>query len=567
MDKLDPSTKKQLNLLLAKTSNTPKQPKPIASAVPIALIRKTILKRGNEEQLPLEAEDNELITESPIRARSVSPMRSPMLVPNYNNFTIKSQCQYRSPNTSPTKSKLSPSKSSYEIGINNKSPQSPTKSKITPSKSSYDFSQIKSQTTSSLKINSSISKLPPGPISGTPTKQIQNETYNHAALDVPMAPMGSPMKIDKNESESFKTVPSRHEDDIFKTKNKELFKTQREDDFSDEDIILNVPKEHVKLINRSNSSFELNENDPMTNEINKSDDIKMDDLACDLPETKTKFDYNYDFRANISTKNTATINNNSFMLSPKRIIQHSVSSPSLPPRIKSLGLASGTPLRAMYRNASESSLWNSNNLINLPGNNSNSLLNDLIEEFFNTNDEACLKKILALTKIRSNDFDKLTSEQVHKLFINKASNCNCYETKKNTNTHQHIHYGEMKIKILMNFLSNEPSLLAKSCKEIIELLEESASKEVDISYVHAHINNLISILCNTNLLLTLTQNCIQVCCERISEFKLILLARCLKSFVVDSVDYGNGENYCVLSRSIAPLLLVRIVLLLNIYVY
>lgn len=562
MDKLDPSTKKQLNLLLAKTSSTPKQPKPIVSAVPIALIRKTIIKRGDEE-LPLELEYNELITESPIRARSVSPMGSPMLVPNNNNFTIKSQSQsqsqYRSSNTSPTKSKLSPSKSSYEIGINNQPPQSPTKSKITPSKSSYDFSQIKSQTTSSLNINSSISKLSPGPISGTPTKQIQNETYNHVALDIPMAPMGSPMKIDKTESEFFK--PSKHED-IFITKAKGSFKAEKEDDFSDEDIVLNVPREHVKLINRSNSNFEFNENDPMTNEINKSDDIKMSDLACELPETKAKFDSNYDFRTN--TKSTATINNNSFMLSPKRIIQHSVSSPSLPPRIKSLGLASGTPLRAMYRNASESSLWNSNNLNNLPGFNSNSLLNDLIEEYFNTNDEACLKKISALTKIRSNDFDKLTSGQVHKLFINKMSNC--YETKNNSCSHQHIHQGEMKIKILMNFLSNEPSLLAKSCKEIIELVEESASKEVDISCVHAHINNLISTLCNTNLLLTLTQNCIQVCCERISEFKLILLARCLKSFVVDSVDFENGENYCVLSRSIAPLLLVRISTLLNVFI-
>lgn len=412
MDKLDPSTKKQLNLLLAKTSGTVKQPKPIVSTVPIAQIRKAMLKPNDET----------VSTGTP--TRSTSPSR-----------------------TSPTKtpSRLSPSKSNYELSS---TPTiKPFKSKIlSPSKSSYDFSPSKLAALKQSVFTDS-SDVPMDKISiplNSPTKTV---------LKFEEDSIGSPMKIDAGD-----------------------FKVESED----EEIILNVPNV-IKTTLKTAEEVEI------------------------LTE-KIKF------------------------YSPlKKNLPHSISSPSISSRIKSLGLAAGTPLRVIYQNSSNPDIEHHQSQItknHIWNNSNNSLLTDLIEEFCNTRDEECFKKILALTSTRTGDFDGLTSNLVHKLFNSSVGNVNF----------------DFNMKLLTNFLKNESFLLSLSGKEVIEILEENFRMNPDNLEITKNISK-------SNLVTILIENCIEMCCERLSEFKLILLAEFIKNFI--------GANLKeILTKSITPLLLV-----------
>lgn len=398
MDKLDPSTKKQLGLLLAKTSQKP--PKSIVSSVPLAQIRKSLLK------------DHNISIES-----SPSGM-------NINIIELSPEKTIPNSKISPSKSNLSPSKFN-------------TIFKLSPSKSLPLVVQV-------------------------PMEEIlivQNSPIKNQDQDQDCE-LGNPMEID-NSTDVFMDAQSK--DNLVNDSTCDSV-----ENCSDEEIILNV--------------------------LNVTKNLQ--------PSTPT--------------------------IGQKQRLQHSISSPSIPTRIKSLGLAAGTPLRAIYRNASETELNYSKISDNFNINSTerqvySSLLNDLIEEFCITRDEECLKKIISLTSSRTGDFDGLTSSLIQKLFKSTSE------------------LGiELKMKILMNFLRNESFLLSSSGREIIEIIEEDS--------IINNNNNVIKIICQSNLTIILMENLIEMCCERLSEFKLMLMAEFIKNCVV------NVEE--MISKCITPLSLV-----------
>ena len=86
-----------------------------------------------------------------------------------------------------------------------------------------------------------------------------------------------------------------------------------------------------------------------------------------------------------------------------------------------------------------------------------------------------------------------------------------------------------------------------------------AKKLLKFSKNHNHessqqnVKLLINSICQSNLSQILLENCIEMCCERLSEFKLILLAEFVKNYVGSFDDFKDQ-----LQRSIAPLLLVSL---------
>jgi hypothetical protein len=434
MERMDPSTKKQLSLLLAKTTGV-KPAKPIVASVPLAQIRKTMLKDASSVSSPINSE----------RSRSVSPLKS--------------------------------SKSNYEIS------KSPTKTKLSPCKSSYDFSSKSKQ------------------------KEEASIASPEDTSDVPMDSIyilpGSPMKVEAKNS-----AISASGDVFMDAKSS-----------SDEEIILNVP----------NSSVDS--------------PARVEDLTTDLPQ-KIQLDGKKRSFTSSPIRNSFTFNPPTAPSPSSALSQQeehfSASSPSIPSRVKSLGLVSGTPLRAIYRNFS---LTSSNNFdaSSKAANGTSSLLNDLIEEYHNTLDSNCLKKILSLTSVRSGEYDQLTSDLVHKLFVKPSIDGALGDS--------------YHLKIILNFLRNEPFLLSLSCRKIIDLLE-------NINYsdsCNVEILEISKIICKTNLLPILMESCIESCYEKLSEFKLILLAECTRNFI------GKSELSQLLTRSITPLLLVLYLYFLILY--
>lgn len=429
MDKLDPSTKKQLGLLLAKTTTTSqKSTKPIVSSVPLAQIRKTLLKDQSSQE------------ESPVKTPSKFDLR-------------------KSP--SPTRT----------------TPKSPNFKLASPSKSLAEIFEVADVPMDKISI-----------VPGSPSK----------------CDLGSPMKIDKQEKqESFGDIFMDAQSRDLDICNKELVLESSSD--TDEEVILNV----VNAVKSPQSQSNAN---------------SVDHLTEKLPE-KIQLD---------------------FTVPMKQKLQHSISSPSIPSRIKSLGLAAGTPLRALYRNASQVDFSHNNNngLYSVYPNNFNhpnsSLLNDLIEEFCNTREEECFKKILTLTFNRTGDFDGLTSSLVNKLF-KTASVCMRHE---------------LKMKLLTNFLKNESYSLSLSGQEIIEIIEEEevageAEPKASEAKAGQKHKELIKTLCQSNLISILLESCIEMCCKRVSEFKLVLLAEFIKNSVINEREIQSN-----LSKCITPLLLV-----------
>lgn len=464
MEKLDPSTKKQLSLLMAKTSSAPKTSKPIVSTVPLAQIRKAMLKDHSE--VATNASD---MPSSPInRTKSASPIRSTeKLSPSKSTDSLVSSAK-----------KISPSKStnSVKLGVSLSPSKSPSKLNVTvietTSLSVPEASLIEPTSVINVPIAECTDvpmdeiQIPPmTPVLCSPSRSVKDliKTFDRD-------PQGSPMKIDSQSCDIFMDAQSG---DIL---------AADDDSEEDEEIILNISN--------------------------------VQTLTEDLPK-----------KLELGKENNA-----------RTPLKHSISSPSIPLRIKTLGLAAGTPLRAIYRNASEMGLP-TNQTLNLSESSSfnfssysNSLLSDLIEEFTNTKDETCFKKILSLTSARTGDFDGLTSDLISKLFQNLLQ----------------IPI-ELKLNLLTNFLRNESFLLSNSGKEIIEILEESHESS------QQNVKLLINSICQSNLSQILLENCIEMCCERLSEFKLILLAEFVKNYVGSFDDFKDQ-----LQRSIAPLLLVSL---------
>lgn len=447
MEKLDPSTKKQLNLLLAKTTSATasKQLKPIVSTVPLALIRKAMLIKTKDEI------EKELVIESPIM--SSSPLR-----------------------TSPTKtpSKLSPSKSNYELS------STPTiKQSRLSFGSNYDFSprKIVAEAKSKLSPSKSVSSFS----SDVPMDKI------FIPLASPEKIKGSPMEIDGNYGTNSDVLMDAQSSNL---------------ESEDEEIILNVPNV-------------MKNSTPSTPRVIQKE---VEKLTNELPH-KIRFFHEPSSVNTIINTFFCNLNNSPV----RRSNPLTCSSPSVSSRIKSLGLAAGTPLRAaIYRNSSNPEVLDQSKF----NYNSSSLLNDLIEEFCNTRDEECFKKILSLTSVRTGDFDGLTSDLVHKLFISSIGIVNF----------------TLNSKLLTNFLDNESFLLSSSGREVIEILEEQFRNNPD------NIETLKTIA-KSNLVTILIENCIEMCCERLSEFKLILLEEFIRNFI--------GTNLKeILMKSITPLILV-----------
>ena len=467
MEKLDPSTKKQLSLLMAKTSSAPKTSKPIVSTVPLAQIRKAMLKDHSEV-----ATNASEMPSSPInRTKSASPIRSTeKLSPSKSTDSLFSSAK-----------KISPSKSTNSVKLTKSSPsKSPSKLNVTVTETtSLSVSEaslieptvINVPTAECTDVPMDEIQIPPmTPVLCSPSRSVKDliKTFDRD-------PQGSPMKIDSQSCDVFMDAQSG-----------DILADAADDDDAEEDgeIILNISN--------------------------------VQTLTEELPK-----------KLELGKENNA-----------RTPLKHSISSPSIPLRIKTLGLAAGTPLRAIYRNASEMGLP-TNQTLNVSESssfsfssysNSNSLLSDLIEEFTNTKDETCFKKILSLTSSRTGDFDGLTSDLISKLFQNLLQ----------------IPF-ELKLNLLTNFLRNESFLLSNSGKEIIEILEESQESS------QQNVKLLINSICQSNLSQILLENCIEMCCERLSEFKLILLAEFVKNYVGSFDDFKDQ-----LQRSIAPLLLVSI---------
>lgn len=485
MEQLDPSTKKQLNLLLAKISGTPKQVKPIVSTVPIAQIRKSMLKDHSAEPT------------TPEIARIGSPVSK------------------SSTSTSPIhKSRLSPSKSNYELS------RTPTSAiKRSPIKSAYDFSTPSKSTSNinsrPLEDDLSSADVPMDEISIRPSSPLKQQTCDG----------GTPMEIDTVDTvascDVFMDAQSCDNLNEFDESPNEKDKINENGHFSHSSVTFDESEAEAEedeevILNVSNVIKSSTPTTPLVKEI--------DDLTTELP-----LKIQLELKKRLSNNCNSPLKSKITSPSPSSL-PHSASTPSVSSRIKSLGLAAGTPLRAIFRNATEAELLSSNNFKMKPI--GNSLLTDLIEEFCNSKDENCFKKIVSLTANRSGDFDGLSSEIVHKLFIS-TSDLTSFST-------------EIKFKLLTNFLQNESFLLSQSGREIIEILEEAQGSNFESE-------TTIKFVCKSNLVQILIENCIELCCERISEFKLIFLAECIKNFI--------GSNFVeIFNKSISPLLLVTIYL-------
>ena len=486
MEKLDVSTKKQLSLLLTKNSSASKASKPIVSTVPLAQIRKAMLK-DHSEAITSDIETLEIPSSPVNRTKSTSPIRSiEKLSPStladnlmplkpINRISPSKHTNSTSPSKLAKPSSLFPSKSTR---------LSPSKSAVSPSNSfsGWELAEIEMEEVKCTEVPMDEIQIPPTtPVLCSPSRSVKDliQTFDKQFTNPP----GSPVRVDSQSCDVFMDAQSC-----------EILAEE-------EEIILNVPNAHY------------------------TSPIKLESLTKELHQ-KPEFDCEA-----VSTP-----------------LRHSISSPSIPLRIKTLGLAAGTPLRAIYRNASElelrtvktlapsGSLSNAESFIisSFPLS-SNSLLSDLIEEFSNTKDEDCFKKILALTTVRTGDFDDLTSVLVSKLF----------QSLLNVPI-------DLKLKLLTNFLRNESFLLSSSGKEIIEILEESQDyQRLQVSQSQ-DTKLLINSICQSNLSQVLLENCIEMCCERLSEFKLILLAEFVKNYVGNFIEFRDQ-----LQRSVTPLLLVR----------
>ena len=294
--------------------------------------------------------------------------------------------------------------------------------------------------------------------------------------------------------------------------------------------------------------------------IDKEEEIFLDAQSCDIiaDDFNGVNDPNFiiddlvsedltDVEIILNVTNLVKTSNSDPSSSEMRLqLQRSISSPSIPLRIKSLGLAAGTPLRAIYRNASATEIQSNNDNQNTCCDNQStfnsyvnssmrsSLLIDLIEEFCNTKEEECFKKIISLTSIRTGDFDGLTSFIVNKLFKSFSLSEVPFE---------------FKLKLLNNFLKNDSFLLSQSGKEILEILEATDKGE---SGTEEEISSISTFISKSNLNEILLQNCIELCYERLSEFKLILLSEFIKNSVVPIEKFKEYS-----STSVTPLLLVR----------
>lgn len=481
MEMLDPSTKKQLTLLLAKTSSAPKQPKAIVSTVPIAQIRKAMLKDHSSSSQP----------STPEIVRSGSPVN-------------------RSASTSPVKStsRLSPSKSNYELSRPNS-----TVKRASPVKSSYDYTLTPSKSASNLpklSLDLSPADVPMDQIAVRPSSPLKQHQQQQQNMDIDLV-QSCDVFMDAQSGDNLNDYNTNEQDlhranlQNLQNNNHLSHSTVLFDESEDDEVILNVP-------NVVKSSTPATPATPRVQEV--------EELTMELPR---KIQLELNNRLNTGVK--VNVNNIS--------LPHSASSPSVSSRIKSLGLAAGTPLRAIYRNATETELLSPNNNNNKNNVNMNhfmnmghSLLNDLIEEFCTAKDEACLKKIVALTANRNGDYDGLTSALVHKLFSAASESSST----------------EIKFKLLSNFFRNESFLLSSSGREIIEILEDHDRLVPELG------NDTVKSLCRSNLVQILIESCVELCCERVSEFKLVFLAECIKNFI-------GGNFVDIFSKSISPLLL------------
>ena len=200
--------------------------------------------------------------------------------------------------------------------------------------------------------------------------------------------------------------------------------------------------------------------------------------------------------------------------------------PATPPaqRVANLGLAASTPLRRLYRAGSAPSPSASNHPF--LEKTTEPLLNDLCAEFCHSGDQSCLLKILSISS---------KAEHVHLSTLPDNLVCNVLQT---AHKNGFIDTGRDFITVLLD--KQALPVLSHSCPVVIEVLEASNAADLAVKLASSALNPLMSAAV------------VQLCCQRVGEFRLQLLARCIE-FAVADVD-------SLLQASLPPLLLVSVVL-------
>ncbi len=191
--------------------------------------------------------------------------------------------------------------------------------------------------------------------------------------------------------------------------------------------------------------------------------------------------------------------------------------PGTPPaqRVANLGLAASTPLRRLYRATSEPT---GNPFVN---HSSEPLLNDLCAEFCNTGESSCLAKIISIAS-KAEQLASLSEELVAAVL--------------QTSLKSALIDGGCEFTSILMQKQTLPSL-KQSCGTAIELFEASNAADLAVKLASSALNPLASAAV------------VQLCCQRVSEFRLQSLAQCIKCAVTDI--------HLLLQSSLPPLLLVN----------
>lgn len=224
---------------------------------------------------------------------------------------------------------------------------------------------------------------------------------------------------------------------------------------------------------------------------------------------------------------------------PKRIFFHrsvedaqlatNASVPGTPPaqRAANLGLAASTPLRRLYRATSEptgSTVVAVSNSLGNPFMASEPLLNDLCAEFCHTGDASCFAKIISMSG-KAEQIAALSEELVASVLQTALKNG----------------FNEAGCEFILILLHKAAlATMRQACCTVIELCELNASMDIAVQLSQSALNPLFS------------GAAVQLCCQRISEFRLQVLAQC--------IQFSVADVHSLLQSSLAPLLLVSLVI-------
>lgn len=434
---MDPSTKKQLALLLAKQNPSKHATPPPASVAKLSL--KSVIQKATLKDSSLVASSiptKSSLPSSPIKSKSSDTLPSA-------NESLPSANETLSMETT-------------EQSIKNPLPSSPNKTTPLQPQTPHRKSPLKhAKSADSLQLSS-------------PTPSMKHETSRPHLLQ------GSPMKLDHAESIYLDAISS----------------SSAEEEDSDSEVILNV-KNAVKLFG-SNQKPEYRETVPISSSSLSQFGSPLQSETSTLSFTDISMSAGDAFCPELDELTIEL---------PKKIQFH-LSAPSLNPdvkkkeemlpstpiaqRVQTLGLAASTPLRRLYRNASTTHASQSSQ-------SSGSLLSDLLQEYIHTGDS--FEKIISLSTLASQAELASLSPDLIGQAMEKVTAAN--------QIHAHDWIGIL--------LAKEPALLQSSLPSVISSLESKNDA------------NLCSALAKSVLNESVGRAVVQLCCQRLSAFRLQLL--------------------------------------------